>query len=96
MRPARDVAQTPLRANLGKPAKFAPRLLVRRIRPLGAALDASRSASAPHEATLAVSVIEGIGGRTRTRTLDPLIKSQLLYQLSYAPGPLAVARGGRL
>ncbi len=30
------------------------------------------------------------GGRTRTRTLDPLIKSQLLYQLSYAPGsPLA-------
>ncbi len=23
--------------------------------------------------------------RTRTRTLDPLIKSQLLYQLSYAP-----------
>jgi hypothetical protein len=25
------------------------------------------------------------GGRTRTRTLDPLIKSQLLYQLSYAP-----------
>jgi hypothetical protein len=27
------------------------------------------------------------GGRTRTRTLDPLIKSQLLYQLSYAPEP---------
>src|SRR4029077_19764232 len=26
-----------------------------------------------------------ISGRTRTRTLDPLIKSQLLYQLSYAP-----------
>jgi hypothetical protein len=25
------------------------------------------------------------GGRTRTRTVDPLIKSQLLYQLSYAP-----------
>ncbi len=25
------------------------------------------------------------GGRTRIRTLDPLIKSQLLYQLSYAP-----------
>ena len=25
------------------------------------------------------------GGRTRTRTWDPLIKSQLLYQLSYAP-----------
>ena len=25
------------------------------------------------------------GGPSRTRTLDPLIKSQLLYQLSYAP-----------
>ncbi len=24
------------------------------------------------------------GGRAGTRTLDPLIKSQLLYQLSYA------------
>jgi hypothetical protein len=32
-------------------------------------------------------VLEMIGGRTRTRTLDPLIKSQLLYQLSYAPQP---------
>ncbi len=29
--------------------------------------------------------LDFIGGRTRTRTLDPLIKSQLLYQLSYAP-----------
>ena len=28
----------------------------------------------------------GFGGCTRTRTLDPLIKSQLLYHLSYAPG----------
>ena len=28
------------------------------------------------------------GGRTGTRTLDPLIKSQLLYQLSYAPGSI--------
>ena len=27
------------------------------------------------------------GGCTRIRTLDPLIKSQLLYQLSYAPLP---------
>jgi len=26
------------------------------------------------------------GGRNRARTCDPLIKSQLLYQLSYAPG----------
>ena len=30
-------------------------------------------------------ISETSGGRTRTRTLDPLIKSQLLYQLSYAP-----------
>ena len=35
------------------------------------------------------------GGRTRTRTWDPLIKSQLLYQLSYAPGlPLRRNRVG--
>ena len=27
----------------------------------------------------------GSGGRSRIRTYDPLIKSQLLYQLSYAP-----------
>ncbi len=33
------------------------------------------------------SNIETTGGRTRIRTLDPLIKSQLLYQLSYAPNP---------
>ena len=26
------------------------------------------------------------GGCSRTRTCDPLIKSQLLYQLSYTPG----------
>ena len=26
-----------------------------------------------------------LGGRSRTRTCDPLIKSQLLYQLSYRP-----------
>jgi integrase len=37
------------------------------------------------------------GGRTRTRTWDPLIKSQLLYQLSYAPGsPSRWNRGGRV
>jgi hypothetical protein len=36
----------------------------------------------PHQ----IFVISGIfGGRTRARTWDPLIKSQLLYQLSYAP-----------
>src|SRR5262249_29284382 len=38
------------------------------------------------------------GGRSRTRTCDPLIKSQLLYQLSYAPAGLALGppeeRGG--
>jgi hypothetical protein len=40
-----------------------------------------------------------LGGRTRARTWDPLIKSQLLYQLSYAPGSdpeTATARGRRL
>ena len=37
---------------------------------------------------MADEMFSGIGGRTRTRTLDPLIKSQLLYQLSYAPGLL--------
>jgi hypothetical protein len=31
------------------------------------------------------SSIPSNGGRTRARTWDPLIKSQLLYQLSYAP-----------
>ena len=39
------------------------------------------------------------GGRTRARTWDPMIKSHLLYQLSYAPGTWprkAFARGGRL
>ena len=30
-------------------------------------------------------LVSGHGGRTRARTWDPLIKSQLLYQLSYAP-----------
>ncbi len=35
-----------------------------------------------------VTDLFGNGGRTRTRTLDPLIKSQLLYQLSYAPIPM--------
>src|SRR5256885_1591988 len=33
------------------------------------------------------------GGRRRTRTFDPLIKSQLLYQLSYAPRPTSWASG---
>ena len=29
--------------------------------------------------------MNSLGGRSRIRTYDPLIKSQLLYQLSYAP-----------
>jgi hypothetical protein len=37
-----------------------------------------------------------IGGRTRTRTWDPLIKSQLLYQLSYAPEILPRGPRGRV
>ncbi len=32
------------------------------------------------------------GGRSRIRTYDPLIKSQLLYQLSYAPAPEPAAK----
>src|SRR5271163_4471759 len=40
-----------------------------------------------------------LGGRSRARTYDPLIKSQLLYQLSYAPGtsgPESLRKRGRL
>ena len=40
------------------------------------------------------------GGRTQARTVDPLIKSQLLYQLSYAPIEVppkrVIRRGGVL
>ena len=32
------------------------------------------------------------GGCSRIRTYDPLIKSQLLYQLSYAPKPYGALR----
>ncbi len=42
----------------------------------------------PHRQSLdgdLCNLIKPYGGRTRARTLDPLIKSQLLYQLSYAP-----------
>ena len=35
-------------------------------------------------------------GRTRIRTLDPLIKSQLLYQLSYAPRQARALGGPRI
>jgi hypothetical protein len=33
---------------------------------------------------------DNLGGCSRDRTYDPLIKSQLLYQLSYAPVPAQV------
>jgi hypothetical protein len=58
----------------------------------------ARSALGPRERVLFSSpekrqLFQGFdGGRTRARTLDPLIKSQLLYQLSYAP----IASAGRL
>ena len=35
--------------------------------------------------TLKIKVLFENGGRAEIRTLGPLIKSQLLYQLSYAP-----------
>ena len=38
-----------------------------------------------HGIAALVTGLGGCGGRTRARTWDPLIKSQLLYQLSYAP-----------
>src|SRR5258708_29113018 len=50
------------------------------------------SASERKSPTSAGPRAPGIGGRTRARTWDPLIKSQLLYQLSYAPNP-SEARG---
>src|SRR5258708_32899119 len=34
----------------------------------------------------AAKCLKKLGGRTRARTWDPMIKSHLLYQLSYAPG----------
>ena len=49
----------------------------------------SRKTPARHRQGAArhLKVVEINGGRSRTRTCDPLIKSQLLYQLSYAPRP---------
>ena len=40
-------------------------------------------------------MLENIGGRTRARTWDPMIKSHLLYQLSYAPGTSPEIPSGR-
>src|SRR5258708_9365599 len=34
----------------------------------------------------AAKCLKKLGGRTRARTWDTMIKSHLLYQLSYAPG----------
>jgi hypothetical protein len=36
--------------------------------------------------------LKRFGGCSRIRTYDPLIKSQLLYQLSYAPAPSKLGR----
>src|SRR5664279_103323 len=51
---------------------------------------ASQKYLQPRQVPAALWIIDCLqgdsGGRTRARTWDPLIKSQLLYQLSYAPG----------
>ena len=41
-------------------------------------------------ADFALNIKVLFGGRTRARTWDPLIKSQLLCQLSYAPERMGV------
>ena len=46
--------------------------------------------SREHQTT---TLADKFGGCSRIRTYDPLIKSQLLYQLSYAPAPIAPKRG---
>ena len=60
---------------------------------------ASRSTGGPRSAgsSLAAKTRRGLarmqdGGRTRARTWDPLIKSQLLYQLSYTSMPVGQTR----
>ena len=40
--------------------------------------------------TAVITTVKYYGGRAGTRTLDPLIKSQLLYQLSYASKTLVL------
>ncbi len=42
----------------------------------------TREASAGAEVSKPLIYLESDGGRCRSRTYDPLIKSQLLYQLS--------------
>ncbi len=51
-----------------------------------------RNAGYSHNALYLIIFIES--GRSRTRTCDPLIKSQLLYRLSYAPRPGIRGRAG--
>jgi hypothetical protein len=52
----------------------------------------TKSGGIPNEvaADFALNIKGLFGGRTRTRTVDPLIKSQLLCQLSYAPERMGV------
>jgi hypothetical protein len=63
-------------------------------RPAAARSEQARGRGAGRMAGLA----DSDGGRTQARTVDPLIKSQLLYQLSYAPiasaARLRAARAG--
>ena len=60
--------------------------------PIGAPQTTSRSPIG-RQSSYVIEVIRKFGGRTRARTWDPLIKSQLLYQLSYAP--IESAKPGR-
>jgi glutathione S-transferase len=53
-----------------------------------------KALSAPVAGAFANYAVLEIGGRSRTRTYDPLIKSQLLYHLSYAPVPRFGTRAG--
>lgn len=65
--------ETRIRRHAAAAAPFRPRLLC----PGNCGLEVLK--------TLAPQRLKG-GGRTRARTWDPMIKSHLLYQLSYAPG----------
>jgi hypothetical protein len=51
----------------------------------------SRLSRSPDVPAISPQLFDFLGGRTRARTWDPLIKSQLLYQLSYAPAPTGCA-----
>ena len=52
----------------------------------------ARRVGAARKAVIQCNDEEENGGCTRIRTLDPLIKSQLLYQLSYTPVPAPARR----